>query len=142
MITVNDIRYAVNARLDEKFPDIPIRGEEIKQGLEEPCFFVKLFPVGQVREVDKRYRRHHAFDIHYFPESEIDANDEMHDIGEQLLDYMEYIEVNGGIVRGRNMRYEIANGVLHFFVNYDFHVMRKKADEPSMQSMGQEVGLK
>lgn len=142
MITVNQVRYAVNARLDEKFPDIPIRGEEIKQGLVEPCFFVKLFPVAQDREVGRRYRRYHAFDIHYFPKSETDANDEMHDIGEKLLDHMEYIEVNDGAVRGHNMRYEIANGVLHFFVNYDFHVMRKKAEEPSMQTMEQEAGIK
>src|SRR5690625_3611513 len=117
MITINDVRYAVNAKLDEQFPNIPIRGEEIKQGLIEPCFFVKLFPVAQDREVDKRYRRYHSFDIHYFPAT-LYANDEMHEVAEQLYDCMEYIETVSGLIRGRNIRHEIIDSVLHFFVQY------------------------
>lgn len=142
MVTINDVRYAINVKLDEKFPNIPIRGEEIKQGLIEPCFFVKLFPVAQDREVDRRYRRHHAFDIHYFPESKTDANTEMHNVADSLLDCMEYVELGEGLIRGRNMNCEIVDGVLHFFVNYDFHVMRPKPVEPSMQTMEQEANIK
>ncbi|GJM73003.1 hypothetical protein HMSSN036_52190 [Paenibacillus macerans] len=37
-VTFNIVRYAVHDALDAAFPDIRIMGEEIKQGLNPPCF--------------------------------------------------------------------------------------------------------
>lgn len=137
-ITINNVRDAVVTVLGEQFPDIEIYGEEIKQGFTEPCFFVKLFPVAQDREFGRRYKRYHAFDIHYFPESETDANEEMHDMAEQLYACLEYIQVNSSLCRGHGMKHEIVDGVLHFFVNYDFHVLKPVPEVPAMQSLEQE----
>lgn len=121
------------------FPNVEVYGEEIKQGLEEPCFFVKLFPVVQDREVGSRYKRYHSFDIHYFPQSE--TNEEMFEIAERLMEQLEYIPIGTGLCRGTKMEHEIISGVLHFKVDYDIHVRREKKTEPYMQTLKQKGGL-
>ncbi|WP_273483615.1 phage tail terminator family protein [Desulforamulus ruminis] len=135
---VNDVREAVITALGQYFPDIDIYGEEIRQGFKEPCFFVKLFPVSQNREFGRRYRRNHAFDIHYFDAT----NEALHAMAEQLYQRMEYIQLSGQTIRGTGLHHEIVDGVVHFFVSYDFHVMREKASIPKMQELEQEGYLK
>lgn len=142
MVTINDVRSGVISALNRIYPDMDIYGEEIKQGLEEPCFFVKLFPVSQDQEHGRRYKRFHSFDIHYFPLSQTDANEEMFEVAEKLLDHMEYIEVAGSPCRGKNMGHEIVDGILHFKVDYDFHVLRQKKDEPVMKHLEQKGAIK
>lgn len=140
IVTINDIRTAVFHQLAERFPDIKRYGEEIRQGFEEPCFFVKLLTAGQTQELGARYMRTHSFDIHYFPED--NSNSEAHDIAERLYDALEVIAYNGVQYRGINMNHEVVDGVLHFFVDYDFHVRRVVPDEPKMGDIEQEGYLK
>lgn len=132
------MRYAVFGALKERFPDIKRYGEEIKQGLQEPSFFVKLLSSAQDREFGRRYSRSHSFDIHFFGKT----NEEIHATAEQLYDCMEYITVGAGVCRGRSMSHEIVDGVLHFFVTYAVHLQRIKPEVPSMQSLDQRGNIK
>lgn len=143
VITFNLVRDSIIAALHQHFPGIGVYGEEIKQGFEEPCFFVKLFPVSQEQLLGRRYQRNHSFDIHYFPTEagegeEQRQNEEMHDMAEQLYDKMELVPVTSGLMRGTKMRHEIVDGVLHFFVDYNFQVKKEAAPDPVMQTMEQE----
>lgn len=130
-ITINDVRNGVFIALKVCFPDFKRYGEEIKQGLTSPCFFVRLLSAQQDREVGRRYKRFHSFDVHYFAKN----NEDAHGVAERLYGCMEYISVGGGICRGHRMRHEIVDGVLHFFVDFDFHVMRSVDPEPPMNRM-------
>ncbi|MFC3788361.1 DUF6838 family protein [Paenibacillus sp. GCM10012307] len=146
LITVNDVRHAVSRALDAAFPDVPIYGEEIKQGLDPPCFFVKLFPVVQERQQGRRYIRQHTFDIHFFPRGfetgrTETANEDIHQLSDMLYDVMEYIDCNG-MIRGSGLRHEVVDGVLHFFVSYDLHVLRQRPASSPMQAMDMEQELK
>ncbi|EHQ92143.1 phage tail terminator family protein [Desulfosporosinus youngiae] len=134
IITVNLIRNSIISVLDQHFPGTKTYGEEIKQGFKKPCFFVKLFPVSQDQLLGRRYQRSHSFDIHYFAGS----NEELHDMAEQLYDKMELISLDDGLIRGTGMRHEVVDGVLHFFVNYNFHVSKEAVPDPLMQTMEQE----
>ncbi|MDF2722103.1 MAG: hypothetical protein K0Q59_1778, partial [Paenibacillus sp.] len=89
MITVNDVRDGVIQALDAAFPDIPVQGENISQGLQEPYFYVKLLSTGQDREINRRYLRAHLFDVHYFAKT----NRERHAMAEQLYDILRRINV-------------------------------------------------
>lgn len=131
VISFNAVRKAVIATIKQSFPDMDVYGEEISQGFQEPCFFVKLFPASQKQIMDNRYQRYHAFDIHYFPiiDDENYVNDDMHDMAEQLYQILEYINVNGDQCRGTKMEYEIVDGVLHFFVHYNFFVYKEREKE-------------
>lgn len=138
-VTINDVRYAVHTALDAAFPDIRIHGEEIKQGLNPPCFFVRLLQPAHTQELDRRYMRYHPFVVRYFPAA---GNAEMYDMAEQLTAALQQIDVAGRPVRGVGMRFEIVDGVLHFFVDYDFHVWQPRPDDPAMASLDVQEGLK
>lgn len=138
MITVNDVRDGVIRTLDTAFSDIPIQGENISQGLQEPYFYVKLLSMGQAREVNRRYLRAHLFDIHYFA----GTNRERHAMAEQLYDILRRINVGTGSAGGRGLRHEIVDDILHFFVSYDFHVIDDEPVAPLMQELEQEGGIK
>jgi 3'-phosphoadenosine 5'-phosphosulfate (PAPS) 3'-phosphatase len=139
-VTINDVRYAVHAALDAAFPDIPIAGEEIKQNLNPPCFFVKLLEPEHTQELGRRYMRHHPFDVHYFAPDR--RNDDMYDMAEKLTTALQQIEVAGRPVRGTGMRFEIVDEVLHFFVEYNFHVWAPQPNDPVMQTLDVQEGLK
>lgn len=129
------MRNAVIAKLNTFFPSPAYRryGEEIAQGFQAPCFFIKLFPVEQTQVMGKRYTRHHLFNIHYFPSTE-DANEEIHDMAEQLYEILEYIAPASTPTRGTKMKHEIHDSVLHFWVEYNFDVY-KPVEEIKMQTL-------
>ncbi|MFS8534844.1 MAG: hypothetical protein FWJ65_06755 [Limnochordales bacterium] len=137
-VTVNDVRYGVMSALSAQFPGIKIYGEPITQGFEEPCFFVKLLEASHEKAVGRRYVRTHSIDVHYFDAT----NAALHDMAEQLYDCLETIQVAGTLCRGRSMSHEIVDGVLHFFVQYDLHVMRERPTAPLMRELEQEGYLK
>lgn len=137
-ITVNDVRDGVIGKLDELYPDVKVTGEEIQQGLGSRRFFVKILTAGHTKELGRRYRRVHSFDVHYFGPT----NEELHSRAETLYGGLEYITVPGGITRGTRMRHEIVNEVLHFFVDYDFRVIQEKSAGTKMRTLKQEANVK
>lgn len=139
-VTINDVRYAVHAALDTVFPDIPILGEEIKQGLTPPCFFVRLLQPEHVQELGRRFYRYHPFVIRYYAVDR--KNDAMYDMAEQLTSALQWITVGGQPVRGVGMRFEIIDEILHFFVEYNFHVWATQPDTTAMQTLEVREGLK
>ncbi|CAH0122430.1 hypothetical protein PAE9249_04980 [Paenibacillus sp. CECT 9249] len=143
MITVNDMRIGVVSALERLFPDVPVNSEGSGQGTRGPCLHVELASVSQVRIFGRRYKRTHSFVIRYIPgESTQASNDEFHGKGERLCEGLELIEAGGGLCRGSDMKYEIAEGVLHFSVNYGFHVMREQAQGTKMRHLEQEGTVK
>lgn len=102
--------------------------EEIKQGLKEPCFFISCINQDFRRYMGKRYLRQNQFAIQYFPESEVNANEECHGVAERMNWCLETIEVPDGRIHGTQMKYEVVDGVLNFTVNYDCFVYRRNLD--------------
>lgn len=140
-VTVNSIRSGVILALSNLFPNMDVYGEEIKQGFEAPCFFVKLLTMGQDQELNRRYRRSHAFDIHFFPGGS-DYNREAHEMAEKLYDKLRQVNIDDALYRGTGMSHEIVDNVLHFFVDYNFLVYVEKQPEIKMQTLEQEGYLK
>lgn len=124
-ISIEDVRNAVILSLEQHFPEVDVYGEKVAHGFQKPCFYVKLLSVKHKQELGRRYKRNHSFEIHYYSE-ETEINKMAHRMADRLYQYLEFILLNDGICRGRNMDHEVINGVIHFFVNYDFHVMKKK----------------
>ena len=103
------------------YPDIP------KQGLEEPCFYIHPLSVKHEQKLGTAYRREQSFDIHYFPKEE-QPSKELSDTEEQLYSCMEYITLGEKLYRGKEMKAEVRDGVLHFMVDYDIPL--RKMEEP------------
>lgn len=132
---VNKIITGISQKIDSIFNSISenyeIYTEKIEQDLQEPCFFITLLNLDQSQIVGNRYSRTQPFDIHYFPKVE-SSNIEMLEVTEILLNSLEYITIDEGLIRGTKMHAEVVNGVLHFFVNYDMHVIKTITKEESM----------
>jgi len=124
IVSINTMRETVISKLRNHFPSMTIYGEEIAEGFQKPCLFVKLFSVDQTQIIGNRYKRNHSFNIHYFSETEF-PNDDMHAMAEQLYDLMEIIGEHDNLYRGTKMRHEIKEDVLHFFVNYNIVVNKE-----------------
>ncbi|MGG0756712.1 phage tail terminator family protein [Brevibacillus laterosporus] len=137
-ITINDVRDAVIVAIKKAYPVAKVYGEQLPQGFKEPCFFVLMLESSQDKELDRRYKRFHPFDIHYFASS----NSERYEVAEKLTDILGLIEMQGKPIRGTKMRHTIVDDVLHFFVDYNFYVVRPKPVVPTMQKLKIEGGLK
>lgn len=110
--------------------------EQIKQGFKEPCFFIQCLNPNIRQFLGKRYFRQNQFCIQYFPKSNTDGNAECYSVAETLQFLLETIPVSDKYIRGTNMRYEVVDGVLNFFVNYDCFIYKadKKVLMENMQS--------
>lgn len=125
---INSIIEAISTALDAEFNAssevYEIHMVEIKQGLEEPCFFIACLNPTTELFLGKRYFKSNSFCIQYFPKSPKDKMRECNEVAERMNWCLEYIIVNGDKFRGTKMKYEIVNGVLNFFVNYDCFIYK------------------
>lgn len=139
MISINSIVEAVGTALHEKFGEkCTIYAEETKQGFSTPCFFIscinpsdrQLLGNANCHYLASRYYRENRFCIQYFPIDENNGRQESYDVTERLFDCLEEITVEGDPLRGTKMNFEYVDGVLSFFVSYNFFVYKTR--EPTL----------
>ena len=137
---LNDIVDGISIKLNSVFGDgYEIYTENVEQGLEEPCFFIKSLTVINKNLLGKRKQRTYPFMITYFP---LNGNEEMMEVSEKMLDELEYITLlNGDILRGFSLEAEIVDDVLHVSVNYIVFINDLSTEE-AMESVTADVGLK
>jgi len=138
---INDIVTGITVQLNKEFgEEKKIYTSNVEQGLKNPCFFVKLLTVINTPFIGKRKKREYPFDIHYFPVDETD-NEEMMAVGDQLMEILEYITMlDGDKLRGKDMEYQILEGVLHFSVTYGC-ILNDLTQDPSMEDIRAKVGV-
>ena len=116
---VNEIIDGISVALADAFDGITIYSESVAQDLQEPCFFILNLTSREVRLVGNRAQRNMAFDIHYFPESNLSPKYECQSIAERLYPVMREIALlDGSKVLGLNLNHDIVDGVLHFNVEF------------------------
>lgn len=131
---------AIAAQLRKEFgKNYEIWVEEQEQGLQEPCFFVQVINNSQTPKLIGNYKRNQTFDIIYFPKTR--TTFELAEVAERLYSAMEYIEVNGVLVRGRKIHTEMVEDTLHFIVDYDLNLKEVKEKEDYMEELKQKGRL-
>ena len=67
---------------------------------------------------------------------------ELHDVGERLYSALEYITVDGQLMRSKKRSYKVTDGVMHFLLT--FEDMRRKAGkrQEAMRQVGITEGVK
>ena len=140
---INEIIEAISVSLNQEFgDDYEIHMEEIKQGLKEPCFFIACLNPTNNLFMGKRYERTNQFCIQYFPETN-EKQRECNGVAERMLQCLEYITIYGEDkpIMGTKMKYEVVDGVLNFFVNYDCFI-RKTEQQTPMESLQASTSVK
>ena len=139
---INKIIDGISISLNNEFTDAyEIYTESIEQGFEEPCFCILCLNPTVTQFLGKRYFRTNQFCIHYFPSSD-EKRSECNAIMERMVGALEYITVDGDLIRGTEMHCEFVDGVLSFFVNYDMFVYKNVVTEESMGSFEHNTNVK
>ena len=135
---IKGISRAINAEFGDAYR---IYAEKAKQGLEKPCFFILC--VSQAHDLFRppRYYDEHEFCVHYMPADEENYRRECHEVADRLNYCLEHINVEGSL-RGTKMSHEISDGVLLFFVHYNFFVYRPITDLTYMEELQTKISGK
>ena len=140
---INSIIESISISLNAEFGDkYKIHREAKKQGLQEPCFFIQCLNPTEKLFLGKRYFRQNQFCIQYFPEDGAHINEECCAVAERMLMCLEYLDVGDDLVMGTKMRYEVVDGILHFFVNYDLFVYKVVESVSTMEEVSFETSVK
>lgn len=139
---VNEIITAISQRLCEAFDDPEIYIDKLPQGFDEPCFFIRALQAGQKQIIGDRYFRTHGFDMHYFPAERCNVAREINEVADRLWMALEYIDLPNGPMRGTQMRREVEDDVLHFFVNYDTFIFKVHDRGAKMRTLQQKQKIK
>jgi hypothetical protein len=136
-----DILNGILGKLDELDPNLPIYTEQVKQGFVQPAFFVMQLNSGHKKEMNDRFFRSLLFNVHFFPhEDSLTKKADCRGMAERLYEALQFINVNGQ-VRANDMKYEIIDDVLHFFLSFKVHLVKEKPAETKMMQSEQEVHL-
>lgn len=126
---IGEIVDAVGLALKEAFGNnYKVYTEETGKGMDAPCFFVFCSAPRNTRISNQKYFRSNTFCIQYIP-STVNIRAECNEVIERLFECLEYIKVDSFLLGGRKMESEIKDGVLYFFLNYDFFVYKKEETE-------------
>lgn len=105
--------------------------EEVEQGFCEPCFFIQCLSQSEKDKLSERFLAQHSFVISYFPKK---GNAECWQVQKKLQYLLYYITLEeGSLLRGTNRKGNITEGVLQFFVNYDFPMKYKVKPDEKME---------
>jgi hypothetical protein len=127
---INSIIAGISTALYDAFGErYEIFDDEIKQDLNEPCFFIACLNPTHKQFLGKRYFRTNNFCIQYFPESNAKQH-ECLEVAESMTECLEIVNVDGVPLRGTKMQYEVSGGVLNFFVNYDYFAYKTEEETP------------
>lgn len=133
---INDIVSGISNAIYEQYgQDKKIYTESIEQGFTEPCFFIAVLETTQARYIGNRYKLTVPVNVHYFPATNAKKR-EMQDVAQTLYYALQRITlVNGDMLNGFKLHWEIVEDVLHFFVNYMPIVSYQMAAETVMEDL-------
>lgn len=119
----------------EKNPEAEVYVNEVPAELKTGSFFIKsLFPVRR-HMFQNIYSQSEKLDIQYFlPMNEnkgllalLAAN--------ELMEILEYIQIEGDYFRGYEMEPNVSEGILHFYVTYRFRLEKEALGEQPMEEL-------
>lgn len=139
---INSIVEGISKALDSEFGgDYAVYTDSVEQGLSEPCFFITLINHTDTIYPGNRRFLENLFCIQYFPKDKRSGNGECFETMDRLVSCLNWINVDGDLTMGRRMNGELTDGILNFFVNYDFFVY-KVMDSDAMEGISENVTVK
>ncbi len=123
-----DILNAVGSAIS-KLGKCSVFLEALPQGFKAPCFFIREIKRSCARTVGERFHERVEVGISYYPKNKLNAREECHTVAKALFGLLEFVGTDEGLIRGIDKRSEVENGVLSFFVSFEFFTVNKKDAE-------------
>ena len=95
--------------------------ENVEQKLVRPCFTVDVLNPIKRSYNPKEYYLTVPCVIHYFTDNDKTPKADAYNMGEQLLECLEYLAHAGRLIRGEDMSYTLVDDVLEVFITYRFY---------------------
>lgn len=125
---INSIISGISVSIFEEFgKGYEIYTEKIEQGLNEPCFLISSLSQSSKQFFSSRYKKDNLFSIQYFPSTD-EIKAECNDVAERLNNCLEWINVDGDLIRGTNINSQMTDDVLHASVTYNYFAVSKPKD--------------
>jgi hypothetical protein len=109
--------------------------ENVEQGLIKPGFTVKLLAPSQRSKSPILYERTMPLLVLYYSDSENDINNDCYSMGEQVVECLEYLPFEGGLIRGKDISLQIVDNVLQVFVTYQFTTKKVTEAEDAIETL-------
>lgn len=117
-------------KLDERFADIPIYIDSVPQGLQLPCFFVRIIKTNLDPQMGNFYFLRNLLSITYMSDTE--NLHVLEDVRFKMLFALRQIPTLKG-VEGYNLQAKIQGSDIVLFGNYDLFVEMVEEKEPYMK---------
>nr|DAF51914.1 MAG TPA: tail completion protein [Siphoviridae sp. ctOb14] len=119
MITLVNIKKAINEVLKTNFPDAKLYAREIEEGFIRPSFFTQLIPATSEYETRNFTSNKLTVIINYFSKDETDlANVKMYDSLRQAFGMN--LQIQGRHLIPRDIRADETDGVLQYEFDLDY----------------------
>lgn len=126
---VNNVIAAVsNALYDEFGSEYRIYSDNVEQNLVRPCFFINVIRPALLPGSIGRDQMSVPLIIQYFPTS-VGKRTECYAVAEQLFHCLKYPEYKNVIFRGTDLKFDINDDKLNFYVHYKFFTVVHDTDE-------------
>lgn len=140
IVTTKKLLSTISVAIDERFPDIPVTAEQIDEGIDDNYFFIRLLETSHTRELYNRFKKSYPIVVHYFDEARSNIN--MYDVADALTESLARPKMDDRELLGYDMRYQINDDVLFFYVTYDLLVFEELNPEEKIESTELEVKVR
>lgn len=141
IISSDTIINAISKTLSDNFEGVSIYTNKAEQGLILPCFFITQKNTEFEKVGRNKYKINYLINISYHPKelSEVKLNE----IAFNLFNLLEVLSLdNKKIIYSKGLRYEIVDGILQFFVNYELTVNKGVTQETKLNNIEITGGVK
>lgn len=128
------ILQAIVSKLEANFQEIPVYLDGTIEEKAKPCFFVEIVEASCKRLLMGRFLLKVPICIQYVSEQPLSI--ECHAIAEHLAYQLEVITLeDGSQIRGTQIKHNVSNDSLNFFILYQFHTDKKEEDKSYMEQL-------
>jgi hypothetical protein len=140
---IDKIIKAVCTAVHNEFGDYKIYTEKVEQGFTQPCFSVMCIESGCRVFLGKRYKSTNKIQVSLYADGD-DKREVIADMAERLPMAIEYITVDGDVMRCANINTQKGDEgfVCTFDVDYFFYVKEEKELMEVMDSFFEKKNLK
>lgn len=143
MLIGEGIRSAIAAKLKSIFLDVIVYKEKIEQGVRYPHFFILPINTSRERDLGPRGWIYYQVNIRYrLPQDFNSKYGELEQMGTDLMWALDTITVAGFQLRGRDMNYQIVDGVLQFFINFRMRIKQEQEMKDKMETLTNSAEIK
>lgn len=131
---VNKLLNGVSNQLYDQFgADYKYYVENVEQNLTKPCFTIDCVLPLQRSRSRWLYDRTVPIVIHYFSSDKENTKKDCYEKAELIVETLEYVPLDGALLRGENISWQMVEDVLQVFVTYEFTTIKDLSNEDKME---------